>query len=97
METMTLKNGSEVEKSIVQGTMIALEELLVEEPIAFAEFVKLCRNKSHELFGSTPRRLKERGLLGPDGKVDERVQNVVVSAVQGDITESMELGKPGEE
>lgn len=95
-ETVVLKNGAEEAKTIVNVLMKTLEDLVQQNPIAFYELVQLCKDSNHALFGNTGEILQQRALVQSDGRVHDSIQNVVLSAVQGEMLE-MRLTNPVKE
>ena len=83
-EVIKLKNGSEEAKGLVTITMLSLESLLKENPIAFYEFTMKCRDRQHTLFGNTEEVLRDLALLEQRGSVHESIRNIVLSAVEGE-------------
>ena len=93
MEALTLKNGTVEARVVVTSTMMNLEALLTENPIAFYELVQVCRNPEHRIFSQVQvKSLEELGLLS-SGKVHNSIKNVVLSAVEGNGLD-MTLGNP---
>lgn len=82
METVRLKNGTEEAEGLVVAIMLALNNLIDRNAIAFYEFVMKCRNPDHEFFGDCAEHMK--GLLEANGSVHESIRNIVNSAVVGD-------------
>lgn len=81
--TVILRNGVDEQEATVQAIMASLWQCLEDQPVAFLELVELCRDRSHRLFGNT-RETLERMALVEHGDVHEVIQNVVLSAVEGD-------------
>lgn len=77
---------------LVVVTMLALQDLIAL-PIAFYEFVMLCRDRSHKLWSNTESILRERNLLEQDGQPHSSIRNIVTAAVAGDGL-AMVLGSP---
>jgi hypothetical protein len=100
-DVVMLKNGAEVPRSLVAATMLALESLLRDNPMAFYELVELCRDATHQIWGDLDKELASRGLITlrqlSTGKtvalVHETIRNIIVSAVEGEGCE-MALGVP---
>lgn len=93
MMSAKLKNGSELQSSLVAVTMMSLEKL-IEKPIVFYELVMLCRDRSHDVWSpEILQDLKALALVQPDGLPHRAIQDVVLSAVTGDGMD-MELGSP---
>lgn len=97
MQEIQLKNGSTEPTPIVATTIIALESLIAEKPIAFYELVCLARDREHKLFSGTGADLVARGLV--DGNLERgfyihsSIRNVIESAVVGEGL-AMVLGDP---
>jgi len=83
LEAVILKNGAEEVKSFVLVTMLSLQRLMREKPIALYELVQLCMNNKHDLFGNAGEILEELGLV-KNGVVHDSIRNIVLSAVEGD-------------
>jgi hypothetical protein len=85
--TVTLRNGDTVTKVLVGPIMAALEALLykVEVPKATAviDLIQHCRYNV-PIVGSAQEVLRSFGLLEKNGKLNEVVKSVVLSAVVGD-------------
>jgi hypothetical protein len=90
-----LRNGDEVPAVVVTTTMLSLQKLLAEQPIAFFELVEVCRDPLHKLFGNTGSTLYySYGLAtSPAGDIHEMVRSIVLSAVTGDGF-NLSLGSP---
>jgi len=84
MEIVKLKNGTTEAKPLVNATMLILRDLVDNDPITLYELTMLCRDSSHQLWGSAGTKLKERNLVESDGRVHQSIRNVVLSAVTGD-------------
>lgn len=81
-----LKNGSELQVKLIGAIMLSLESLLETKPIAFYELIALCKDHSHEVF--TPEimeDLKGLSLIQPNGLPHQAIQDVVLSAVIGNV------------
>lgn len=83
METVTLKNGTEEVKVLVQTTMMSLEHLVDTNPIAACELVEMCKDASHKPFGNTNNILEDLGLVN-NGQVHTSIKNIVLSAFEGE-------------
>ncbi len=106
-DTVILKNGSEEHSGLVSVTMITLKDLIAKRPIDFYEFVQLCRDPEHKLFGNASEVLRDYALIqikpighikppfpnGDNYQVHDSVRNIVLSAVEGDGAE-MKLTNP---
>lgn len=87
MEPELLRTGERVPRLIVNATVEALTKLLNADPVAFAEIVRHCRDRDHELTGTYRARIMAVAsslMLEERGSVHELVQHVIVSAVEGD-------------
>ena len=91
---MLLKNGTKERSELVLSVMTILESMFKDHPIVFMEFVELCRNPHHQVFGDVLEQYSELISIG-DTKyhVHERVRNIVLSAVSGEGW-TMCLGNP---
>lgn len=83
METVTLKNGTEVPESVALNVMIMLRHLHADQQPIFREFVLKCRNPKHRLSEQVVSPLRELGLIADHEAIDEHVRNVVLSSVIG--------------
>jgi len=92
MEMVRLKNGAEEGKPLVLATMMSLRRTMEKDPMAFYDFVMLCRDRHYEPFGNAIERLENLSLVH-SGQVHESIRNVVLSAVEGDGLE-MTIGSP---
>ena len=93
METITLKNGSEVTEPQVIATMALLKILFKKNPRAFRELVMKCRDPEHKLVDNTGEVLSDRSLIQTDGRVHNSIRDIVLSATEGEGLE-MTLGSP---
>ena len=93
LKLVTLKNGSEVTEPQVIATMASLNNLIMKNPSAFHELVMKCRDHEHKLLGNTGEVLSDLRLIQPDGRVHESIQDIVLSATEGEGIE-MTLGLP---
>lgn len=84
METVKLKNGSEEAKSLVNVTMLSLQSLIKDQPIAFYELVEKARNKDHRLFGKTGEVLEDLSLIQSNHALHGSIKNIVLSAAKGE-------------
>lgn len=83
METIRLKNGTEEVESLVVVTMLSLEHLMDERPLALYDLVMMCRDSSYEPFGDNGDHLKDLRLIDQDGSVHSSVRNIILSATDG--------------
>jgi hypothetical protein len=93
MDTVILKDGSEMMTSMVTVSMMSLRSLLDQDPIAFYELVMICRNPEHRLFGKTDTVLRSLALLESDNRPHDMLRRIVINAVEGDDME-MKLVSP---
>jgi hypothetical protein len=84
MEKVILKNGSEEVKSLVAVTMLSLQNIANDNPIAWFELVEKCRNDKHEFFGNTRKHLEELALVQSNGSVHGSIKNIVLSSSEGE-------------
>lgn len=84
MKVVTLKNGTTEAKALVNATMLVLRDLAESDPLLLYELTMLCRDSSHQLWGSAGAKLKDRKLIEADGRVHQSIRNIVLSAVTGD-------------
>ena len=85
MKEVTLKNGSTEVDVLVVATTLSLQSLMEDNPIAFYELVMLCRDRTHQLFGSVGGVLRDRNLIEQNGQPHGSIRNIVLSAVEGDM------------
>ena len=83
METVVLKNNQTELKVIVKTTMITLDRLINENPIAAYELVQMCKERDHKPFGNTGSILEGYGLL-TSGEIHNTIRNIVLSAFDGE-------------
>lgn len=93
MELAILRNGSEVPKPAVITCLIALRNLMANNPIAFFELVEKARNPHHRLFGNSGEVLRSLALIERDGDLHNTTRDVVLSAISGEGL-AMRLGDP---
>ena len=93
IETVKLKNGTIEAEGLVSVMMFSLRNLLQESPITFYELVMKCRDRDHQFWSDTLKSLQDLHLIQQDGKVHDSIRNIVLSAVEGEMSE-MTLGSP---
>lgn len=96
IEVVTLKNGTEEARPLIGVMMLTLQRLWAEKPTVLYELVQLCRDREHELWGSTSEDLLALSLIEKtnDGfRVHDSIRNIVLSAIEGEGLE-MKLGNP---
>ncbi len=81
---VTLRTGVESHGGLVTVTMLALKALMEANPIALYEFVELCRDRNHRLFGNTADILSGRNLIEGDGQPHDATREIVLAAAEGD-------------
>ena len=84
METIKLRNGAEEAKPLVAVTMMHLETLMNERPLALYDLVMRCRDTNYEFFGTNGDYLKSLNLVGQDGSIHGSIRNIILSAIDGD-------------
>jgi len=84
METVRLKNGTEEDKPSVVMTMMSLEHVMDERPLALYDLAMMCRDRNYEPFGSNGSYLKDLNLVDQDGSIHNSIRNIVLSAISGD-------------
>lgn len=82
--TIMLKNGAIVPEATVATTMISLREIIESDPIAFFEFIEICNNENHSLFGDTDKTLKNLGLIQSNGQPHDITKLIALAATEGD-------------
>lgn len=81
---VTLRTGEQHHEGLVRVTMLSLSELMKSNPIAFYEFVELCRDSEHRLFGNTKEVLEGLHLLEGDGQPHDATREIALAATEGD-------------
>lgn len=84
METVILKNGAEEAKPLVAVTMLSLNLLMDERPLALYDLVMKCRDKNYRFFGDNGEYLRSLKLVDRDNSIHNSIRNVVLSAAEGD-------------
>lgn len=95
MQTAKLKNGTVEAVPLISVTMMALKNLMESSPITLSELAEVCKDKNHKTFGNTGVVLKDLALMQPNGRIHSSIQNVVLSAIEGEGLE-MHLTNPVE-
>jgi hypothetical protein len=93
VEVIRLKNGTEEAKPLVAVTMMSLEHVMDERPLALYDLVMMCRDHDYEPFGTNGDYLKDLRLVEQNGSIHDSIRNIVLSAVKGDGID-MVLGSP---
>lgn len=83
MDLVTLKNGTTAEKCIVNVTMTALSQYSQEAPEAIQALIRKARNPEYHINEQHAQFLAQRGLLKPEGALDERICNIILCATEG--------------
>jgi len=87
-ETVTLKNGEDVPRVAVVTTLMLLQALETENPIALFELRAFCRDPEHNFFPGAAEQLVETTLLSSTGDgsyyVHDVTSAVVLSSVMGE-------------
>jgi hypothetical protein len=83
MESITLRTGATALLPVVATTMLTLERLVRENPLAFYDLAMLCRDASYRPFGSNADLLESLGMTDRE-RVDSQVRDIVLAAVEGD-------------
>jgi hypothetical protein len=78
-----LRTGTEVPDGLTAPTMLSLEKLWEENPVALYELVQLARDSSHVLFGGTGGVLRKLALIEPDGELHGVTRDIVLAATEG--------------
>lgn len=82
--SLILKTGEEMPTPLVAVVMLALEELIEQNPIAFHELVQISRNPEHELSGNTGNILRNLSLIEANGQPRAETRLVVLAATEGE-------------
>lgn len=85
VKMVRLHTGKEVPESMARVVPFVLQRVLKKDPIAVFEFLALCRNQRHQLFGNYGKVLEEWGLAEP------RNDEVVGYAVKHQTTRDVAL------
>jgi hypothetical protein len=83
MKAVQLKNGTEAARIVVVSTIVRLQYLFYEQPVAFHELVQCCKNADHTPFGITGDIL-EHFALRTHGRIHDSIRAIVLSAVTGE-------------
>ena len=89
MKVVRLRNGSEEAAPLVTVTMMSLEHLVKERPLAFYDLVMKCRDRSYQFFGDNGEHLQDLALVGDGESIHNSIRNIVLSAVRGDGMDMM--------
>lgn len=84
MQTVKLKNGAEEVVPLINITMVSLQSLMTSSHIALYELVEVCKDKNHKPFGNAEVILKELALMELDGTIHKSIENIVLSAIDGE-------------
>ena len=82
-----MTNPDPTEATAVMAIMLNVRQLMATNPIAFYEFVSLCRDRTHRMWGNTLASALTFGLVERDGRVHELVREAVKEHVIGDDLE----------
>ena len=93
MEVVKLKNGSEEAKPLVITTMLVLESVMEDRPLALYDLVMKCRDAGYDFFADNGDYLIKRKLVELDGSIHSSIKNIILSAVKGDGID-MVVGSP---
>lgn len=83
MDLITLRTGATVPEPIYKTTMVNLERLWGDNPIAFIELVSPARDANHQPFDNVTEVLTERSFMA-NGRLHDSVRDVVLAATEGD-------------
>jgi len=95
MDTIRLKNGTEMPGSLVRAVMVSLRTLCKSAPLAFHDLVMFCRDGAPPFIGWVAMEKHAFGLV-VDGQVHGSIRNVIISEVEGDGP-GMRVGNPAAE
>jgi hypothetical protein len=73
-----------IEPALEVVTLMSLEMLMEENPIAFYELVQLCRDKNHSLFGNTYDKLLGLSLIQGNGQPHQSTREIVLAHTEGE-------------
>ena len=79
-----LQNGSEEPSISVAVTMMALKNLIQDDPLSFFELVSKARDRGHEIPPHQTNVLVGLHLMEPEGTLHQTIRNVILSAVTGE-------------
>lgn len=87
METVTLKDGTISAKPLVVTTMMTLEAIEKENPVAIYDLVQKCKNANHKFvdnpFGPNSSIILEKyGLCSDDHEVQSSIRSIILNAVE---------------
>jgi len=87
MESIVLRTGKTTLVPLLKVLTLSLRGLFESKPISAYEFVQLCRDPSHQLFGRTGAELLELSLVemrGTEYVVREDVRDIVLASIEGE-------------
>lgn len=79
-----LRNGRDVPGPVVRVTVLSMERLLENNPVAFVEAVEVARDPSHRPWGQTGKVLAGAGLTGAGGRMHGAMRDVILACTEGD-------------
>lgn len=96
MTAITLRTGETVDQGVYRSTMISLELLWKNNPIAVAELVAYARNHQHAMFGNTRDVVERHGLM-EHGQLHASTRDVILASFEGDEDSLQFVSALGEE
>ena len=84
METVRLPNGKEEAKVLVATVLISIKHLLKDDPMAFYDFVMMCRQDDYKPDTIALEKIRSLGLIEGTGRPHDSIINIVDAAVKGD-------------
>lgn len=84
MKALKLKNGSEEAEPLVLTTMMAINRIQEDMPIALYDLVMIARDCDYQPFGQIGPELIKSRLLEQDGSMHQSIRNIVLSSFEGE-------------
>ncbi len=85
---VTLTDGSQVSREILEKTWGALKALEKKNPFALSDLFEKCKDSSYQivenLFGDTKKILREYSLMNSKDEIGELVTRIVITVVTGE-------------
>jgi hypothetical protein len=94
LSIIELKDGTEELSMVIISTINELKAINKYSPLAFYEFIILCRNPEYKITHQPYLYLlKEMHLISHNGKIHNSIRNIANNAISGK-GESMKIGMP---
>lgn len=82
-ELVTLKEGTQLPKGLVDVTMSSLQ-LLMRKPTAFLEMIELARDPNYQISDNIRAVLDDGAFLDSSGNVERTITEVLLSTIEGE-------------